>query len=105
MFFDRLVSSISLGRSVDGFVKNSETAQALAGPWLDGSASFTDDLSRMLGSVSTSDVQNLTVSALLMKLMKQGGENTGQFEQLLDKAGELGLADTPLAVLNGRTRA
>ncbi|MCX4479918.1 flotillin family protein [Streptomyces cellulosae] len=105
VFFDRLVSSISLGRSVDGFVKNSETAQALAGSWLDGSASFTDDLSRMLGSVSTSGVQNLTVSALLMKLMKQGGENTGQFEQLLHKAGELGLADTPLAVLNGRTRA
>ncbi|GGQ57012.1 flotillin family protein [Streptomyces althioticus] len=105
VFFDRLVSSISLGKSVDGFVQHSETAQALAGPWLDGSASFTDDLSRMLGSVSTSDMQNLTVSALLMKLMKQGGDSTGQFKQLLDKAGELGLADTPLAVLNGRTRA
>ncbi|MBJ6643240.1 SPFH domain-containing protein [Streptomyces sp. BSE7-9] len=105
VFFDRLVSSIALGKGVDGFVKSSETAQALAGPWLDGSASFTDDLSRMLGSVSTSDVQNLTVSALLMKLMKQGGDNTGQFKQLLDRAGELGLADTPLAVLNGHTRA
>ncbi|MFI0502482.1 SPFH domain-containing protein [Streptomyces albogriseolus] len=105
VFFDRLVSSIALGKGVDGFVKSSETAQALAGPWLDGSASFTDDLSRMLGSVTTSDVQNLTVSALLMKLMRQGGENTGQFKQLLDKAGELGLADTPLAVLNGRTGA
>ncbi|CAL9392337.1 flotillin family protein [Streptomyces werraensis] len=105
VFFDRLVSSISLGKSVDGFVRHSETAQALAGPWLDGSASFTDDLSRMLGSVSASDVQNLTVSALLMKLMKQGGENTGQFRQLLNKAGELGLADTPLAVLNGQTSA
>ncbi|AXI89266.1 flotillin family protein [Actinospica acidiphila] len=105
VFFDRLVSSIALGKGVDGFVKSSETAQALAGPWLDGSASFTDDLSRMLGSVSTSDVQNLTVSALLMRLMKQGGDNTGQFKQLLDKAGELGLADTPLAVLNGHTRA
>ncbi|WP_431989645.1 flotillin family protein [Streptomyces albogriseolus] len=105
VFFDRLVSSISLGKGVDGFMKHSETAQALAGPWLDGSASFTDDLSRMLGSVSTSDVRNLTVSALLTKLMRQGGENTGQFKQLLEKAGELGLADTPLAVLNGRTRA
>ncbi|MEY9814992.1 flotillin family protein [Streptomyces albogriseolus] len=105
VFFDRLVSSISLGKGVDGFMKHSETAQALAGPWLDGSASFTDDLSRMLGSVSTSDVRNLTVSALLTKLMRQGGENTGQVKQLLDKAGELGLADTPLAVLNGRTRA
>ncbi|MDN3267294.1 flotillin family protein [Streptomyces sp. MA15] len=105
VFFDRLVSSISLGKGVDGFVQHSETAQALAGPWLDGSASFTDDLSRILGSVTSSDVRNLTVSALLMKLMQQGGEHTGQFKQLLDKAGELGLADTPLAVPNGRTRA
>ncbi|MEW1927533.1 SPFH domain-containing protein [Streptomyces sp. NPDC088360] len=101
VFFDRLMSSISLGKSVDGFMQNSETAQALAGPWLDGTASFTDDLSRLLGSVSTSDVQNLTVSALLMKLMKGGGGQTGQLRELLDKAGQLGLADMPIAELNG----
>ncbi len=105
VFLDRLVSSIALGKSVDGFVRNSETAQALAGPWLDGSASFTDDLTRVLGSVSTADVQNLTVSALLMRLMRQGGENTGRFQELIDKAGELGLSDTPLAELNGHARA
>ncbi|MFE4049524.1 flotillin family protein [Streptomyces sp. YIM B13518] len=105
VFLDRLVSSIALGKSVDGFVQHSETAQALAGPWLDGSASFTDDLSRVLSSVSTADVQNLTVSALLMRLMQQGGENTGRFEELIEKAGELGLSDTPLAVPNGRARA
>ncbi|MEV7863201.1 flotillin family protein [Streptomyces hirsutus] len=105
VFFDRLMSSIALGKGIDGLVQNSGTVQALAGPWLDGSASFPDDLSRILGSVSSADVQNLTVSALLMKLMKSGGENTGQIEQLIAKAGELGLADTPLAVLNGHTRA
>ncbi|PWI07014.1 hypothetical protein DIZ27_30045 [Streptomyces sp. NWU339] len=105
VFFDRLMSSISLGKSVDGFVQHSETAQALAGPWLDGTASFTDDLSRMLGSVSSADVQHLTVSALLMQLMKAGGENTGQFQQLIEKAGELGLANIPLAALNGHARA
>ncbi|MFF5156533.1 SPFH domain-containing protein [Streptomyces sp. NPDC000348] len=105
VFFDRLVSSIALGKGVDGFVRHSETAQALAGPWLDGSASFTDDLSRVLGSVSTADVQNLTVSALLMRLMQQGGENTGRFRELIEKAGELGLSDTPLAAPNGRARA
>lgn len=105
VFLDRLVSSIALGKGVDGFVQNSRTAQTLAGPWLDGSASFTDDLSRILGSVSTGDVQNLTVSALLMRLMRQGGENTGRFKELIEKAGELGLSDTPLAELNGRTRA
>ncbi|MGW0598955.1 flotillin family protein [Streptomyces sp. NPDC002776] len=104
VFFDRLVSSIALGKGLDGFVQHSETAQALAGPWLDGTASFTDDLGRMLGQVSTADVQNLTVSALLMKLMKSGGANSGQLQQLLDKAGELGLADTSLVALNGNAK-
>ncbi|MFJ7188552.1 flotillin family protein [Streptomyces bacillaris] len=97
VFFDRLVSSISLGKAVDGFVDNSQTAQALAGPWLDGSSSFTDDLSRVLGSVSTADVQNLTVSALLMRLMGSSGAASGQVEQLLAAAKELGLADLPVS--------
>ncbi|GES33615.1 flotillin family protein [Streptomyces angustmyceticus] len=102
VFFDRLVSSIALGKGVDGFVQHSETAQALAKPWLDGSANFTEDLSRILGSVSTADVQNLTVSALLMKLMKTGdAANAGQLRQLMDKAGELGLADLPLTTSGG----
>ncbi|MEV6590122.1 flotillin family protein [Streptomyces acidicola] len=104
VFFDRLVSSIALGKAVDGFVQHSETAQALAGPWLDGTASFADDLSRVLGSVSTGDVQNLTVSALLMKLMHSGGAHAGRLQQLLDRAGELGLADTPLAAVNGSAK-
>ncbi|MEU1553127.1 flotillin family protein [Streptomyces scabiei] len=101
VFLDRLVSSISLGKGVDGFVQNSETAQALAKPWLDGTSSFTDDLGRVLGSVSTADVRDLTVSALLMKLMKTGGADSAALRQLLDKAGELGLADTALTALNG----
>ncbi|WP_406269222.1 SPFH domain-containing protein [Streptomyces sp. NBC_00191] len=105
MFFDRLVQSISLGKSIDGFVEHSQTAQALAKPWLDGSASFTDDLTKVLGSVSTGDVQNLTVSALLLKLMHTGVAPAAQLNQLLDKAGELGLADTPLTALNGSVRA
>ncbi|MFJ4791195.1 flotillin family protein, partial [Streptomyces sp. NPDC088794] len=104
VFFDRLMSSIALGKSVDGFVQHSETAQALAKPWLNGTSSFTDDLSRVLGSVSTADVQNLTVSALLMRLMKAGGDNAGQFRQLLEKASELGLEDTSLTALNGSAK-
>ncbi|MBA9047049.1 MULTISPECIES: flotillin family protein [Streptomyces] len=104
VFFDRLVSAVSFGKGVDGFVANSRTAQTLAKPWLDGSGSFTDDLSRVLGSVGTADIQNLTVSALLMKLMNGGGAEASQFRQLLEKAGELGLADTPVASLNGAAR-
>ncbi|MFF1464121.1 flotillin family protein [Streptomyces sp. NPDC058330] len=102
VFFDRLVSSISLGRSVDGFVDNSKTARTLAGPWLDGSASFTDDLTRVLGSLSSGDVQNLTVSALLMQLMRgTSGAATGQVRQLLAAAEELGLAGMTVSSLAG----
>ncbi|OIK27951.1 hypothetical protein [Streptomyces malaysiense] len=104
VFFDRLVSAVSFGKGVDGFVANSRTAQTLAKPWLDGSGSFTEDLSRVLGSVSTADVQNLTVSALLMKLMNGGGAEASRFRQLLDRAGELGLAEVPVASLNGAAR-
>ncbi|MER5446865.1 flotillin family protein [Streptomyces sp. NPDC002764] len=101
VFFDRLMSAISLGKGVDGFVQNSDTAQALAKPWLDGTASFTQDVSRVLGSVSTADVQNLTISALLLKLMQTGGADAVALRQLLDRAGELGVADTLLASVNG----
>ncbi|MFC7892618.1 SPFH domain-containing protein [Streptomyces sp. NPDC057381] len=105
VFFDRLVGAIALGKGVDGFMQHSETAQTLAQPWLDGTSSFTDDLARVLGSVSTADVQNLTVSTLLMKLMKSGGADSAALEQLLGKAGELGLADTRLtAAVNGSAK-
>ncbi|MEU5033184.1 flotillin family protein [Streptomyces rubiginosohelvolus] len=104
VFFDRLVSSVSLGKAVDGFVDNSQTAQALAGSWLDGSSSFTDDLSRVLGSVSTGDVRDLTVSALLMRLMGSSGAASGQVEQLLAAAKELGLADLPVGSVAGGTK-
>ncbi|WP_097991116.1 hypothetical protein [Streptomyces sp. f51] len=104
VFFDRLVSSVSLGKAVDGFVDNSQTAQALAGSWLDGSSSFTDDLSRVLGSVSTGDVRDLTVSALLMRLMGSSGAASGQVEQLLTAAKELGLADLPVGAVAGGTK-
>ncbi|MFF8382190.1 SPFH domain-containing protein [Streptomyces kanasensis] len=97
-FFDRIVGAMSLGKSVDGFVRHSQTAQALAGPWLDGSASFTEDLTKVLGSVSTADVRNLTVSALLTKLMPAG---SGRLDELLGTARQLGLADMPVAELAG----
>lgn len=74
-------------------MENSDTAKALAGPWLNGSSSFTEDLTRVLGSVSTGDVQNLTVSALLMRMMAAPGADAGQVRQLLESARKLGLAD------------
>ncbi|MFE2755629.1 SPFH domain-containing protein [Actinosynnema sp. NPDC059335] len=99
-FFDRIVGAITVGKQVDGFVEHSDVARTLAGPWLDGSASFTDDLGRLLGSFGTGDVKNLTVSALLLKLIGSGGPDEGKLRELLAAAQRLGVAERPVASLS-----
>ena len=76
-----------------------DVAQTLAGPWLDGSASLPADLSKVLGSLDTGDITNLTLSAVLMKLISAGGSHSGKLRELLDTAQNLGLADAPVAEL------
>lgn len=74
VFFDRLVGAIGMGKGIDEFVSGSETVQALAGPWLDGSSSFPEDVKEMVGAVSTGDVRDVAVTAALGKFLKgQGG--------------------------------
>ena len=104
MFFDRMVNSIGMGKAVGGFVENSDVAQSLAGSWLDGSGSFADDISRVLGSVDTADIKNLTLSALLVKLINAGGPDAGKMQELLKTAQHLGVAEAPVAALDGVKR-
>ncbi|MEH1128594.1 flotillin family protein [Micromonospora sp. CPCC 206061] len=102
VFFDRLMGSITAGKSVDGFVQHSDVTQSLARPYLDGSANFTQDLAKVLGSLSTADVQNLTLSAFLAQQMKSGGADADKLKELLSTAKRLGLADAPIAELNSK---
>ncbi len=99
MFFEKIIGSIGLGKSVDGFVENSDVVQTLAKPWLDGSGSFTDDLTKLIGAVSTDDVKNLTLSAFLAKQMQAGGPDSDKLRELLTMAQRLGLAETSVAAL------
>ncbi|GID26885.1 SPFH domain-containing protein [Paractinoplanes brasiliensis] len=93
MFFDKLIGSIALGKSVDGFVENSTVAQSLGARYLDGTASFADDLGRVVGSVSTSDVANVSLAAFLTQQIKNGGKDAGKLRELLAAAQEMGIAD------------
>ncbi|GAA3979772.1 hypothetical protein GCM10023085_72540 [Actinomadura viridis] len=96
VFLDRLVGSISLGKGVDGFVGSSDVARGLAGPWLDGTGAFTEDVSRLLGSLGPAGVRDLTLSALLTRMIKDGGPESGGMRELLETARRLGVSDTPL---------
>ena len=101
VFFDKLIGAISMGKSVDGFVGHSDVATSLAQPWLDGTSSFTDDLSKLLGKVNTGDLTNLTLSAFLLQQIRAGGADSGKLRELLTAAEKLGVADAPLSALNG----
>jgi uncharacterized membrane protein YqiK len=101
MFFERLIGAITMGKSVDGFVEHSDVARTLAQPWLNGSSNFVDDLARVLGSVDTAGVQNLTLSALLLQQIRAGGNDADRLRELLEAARRLGVAEAPVAALTG----
>lgn len=99
MFFDKVVGSITAGKVVDGFVEHSDVARSMAAPYLNGSASLMHDLAGVVSGVSTEDLKNLTVSALLMRLIQQGGPDSGPLGELLDTARRLGVADSLVTAL------
>jgi uncharacterized membrane protein YqiK len=100
VFFDKLMGSIALGKGVDGFVEHSEVARTLAGPWLNGEANFADDLKQILASLGSDDVKNLSMSAALMKLMKDGGPDASRIQELLGgvRTVPVTVADSPAAL-------
>ena len=72
-FFDKIVGAVSMGKSIDSFVDHSAVARGVAGPWLDGSANPVEDLATLLGSVSSGDVSNAALSALLLQQVRANG--------------------------------
>ncbi|NAS24244.1 flotillin family protein [Herbidospora sp. NEAU-GS84] len=73
VFFDKLVGAVTMGKSIDGFVENSEVARTLAEPYLNGDASLSADLAKIVSGVDSGAVRDMTVSAFLATLMKNGG--------------------------------
>jgi uncharacterized membrane protein YqiK len=99
VFFDRLLGSISMGKSVDGFMQHSTVAQGLASQYLDGSGNLPDDLGRLFSSINTADISNLTLSAFLVQQIKAGGGDADKMSEILKAVKRLGVGDTPLAAL------
>lgn len=71
MFFDRIINATSMAKSVDGFVRNSDTSQTVLKDYLDGEANLAQDIKEILSSpaLSSQDLSNLSLSAFLAKLM------------------------------------
>ncbi|MCU7845152.1 MAG: hypothetical protein KZQ93_15090 [Candidatus Thiodiazotropha sp. (ex Monitilora ramsayi)] len=72
-YFEKFVNALAVGKSIDGVVRG-ETAQKLLGRHLKGDASLIEDIKDIAtGLGGNSDtLQNLTVSAFIAKLMREG---------------------------------
>jgi uncharacterized membrane protein YqiK len=82
-FLENFFRSISLAKSVDGFVAKSDQARKLVSG---DSANIATQLAELIASsgVSSDDIKNLSVANLLTKLAGQGGDGVmGKLKDLL----------------------
>jgi hypothetical protein len=102
-FFERLVNSITTGKSVDRMVTHSDVLTdvkgALIGPDVDGTRNQIQKFVSQFG-LTSEDLKNLTISALMMKLIaKASKEEKGFLNSILDTVKELGIGDKPVKEL------
>jgi hypothetical protein len=99
VFFDRIVNAITTGKQVDRLVQNSEVLQNVAQAFLspDQEDGFKLNLKSLMDKfgVSSEDVKNLSVAALLYKLMTKADtdENRSLIGNLMDIARKNGISD------------
>ncbi|MBR90872.1 MAG: flotillin [Verrucomicrobiales bacterium] len=103
-FFEKVVRSVSHGKSVDRLVNNSQTITDVKNTFFNGDPDYFKTQLRGwikdLG-VSSEDVKNLTISALLTKLISQADDSglKSVIRQAQSAAKEAGLSDVISSVL------
>ncbi|WP_114783494.1 flotillin family protein [Botryobacter ruber] len=107
MFFDQIVGSITKGKQVDRLVSNSNVLESVKDTFFKadshGHVDFKANLQRFVNQfgMDTEDVRNLSVSALLLKMMQHADEHTlSTLKQLTTTATAMGIADKPYISLN-----
>ena len=98
-FIERVSNAVAYGKTVDGFVGHSQTMQTMLRDYLTGDGSLVADVKEVLtdSALSTADVRNLTLSAVLAKLFgRVSDEHRGKVDKLLRTAKSLGIDDLPV---------
>lgn len=73
-YFDRFVKALSIGKGIDATVEKSRTLQVGLRDHLSGERDMVGDLRSLVGALggSSGELQNLTVSALLARVARDG---------------------------------
>ncbi|MBE7464199.1 MAG: hypothetical protein HS116_12030 [Planctomycetes bacterium] len=76
-FFEKFVGAVSGGKAVDAFVDRSQVVQKLGKSYLNGDGDLVEDLKEAFAksNLGTEDLKNLSVTALLAKLMAESKDD------------------------------
>ena len=99
MFFDQIIGSITKGKALDRTVHNSEVLSTVKDTFFghDGGGDFKANLRKFVNQfgMSSEEMRNLSVSALLLQLMNKAGDEKTRstISQLSSTAAALGIGD------------
>jgi len=104
MFFDQIIGSITKGKSVDRLVTNSDVLGTVKDTFFkingDGKVHFKENLHYFMNQfgMKSDDVRNLSISALLLKMMGSTlDENTkNELKHLTSTATAMGISEKPV---------
>ncbi len=68
MFVDRLVNAAANGKTVDGFVNNSDVASGVAAPYMNGERDLVAAIATAVSGLGSQGIKDLTVAELLHKI-------------------------------------
>ncbi|MEM7385550.1 MAG: flotillin family protein, partial [Verrucomicrobiota bacterium] len=99
-FFDRITGAITNGKVIERTMENSDTLREVKETFFNGDPDyFKSQLGNWIDQfgVTSEDLKNLTVSALLTQLMASADNDTtvGKLRSLLNASERMGLADKP----------
>jgi len=89
-FLRQFMKSITVGKSLDGLVNESETVQALFKDHLNGERNIVEDLKGVLGGAAASSetIKNISMTKLLSTLNNADDSQKGALASLLNLAGK-----------------
>ena len=103
-FFEKVVRAVGTGKSVDRMVHNSATLTDIKNTFFNGNSDhFKTQLRQWINDygITSEDIKNLTISALLAKLMSSTRDHSilSLMSNALTMAKDHGLADAPVSSL------
>ncbi len=103
-FFDKIVEAVKGGKAVDRLVHNSETLTDVKNTFFNGNPEyFRQKLEQLIAqfNLNAGDVKDLTVAALLLKMMgaADSDETRSELTRLFDMVRKLGISEKKVAAI------